>query len=401
MRKILLIVLFMNVFNIGYSQSKKAFSLDNDVLLQNKKILKLNSDVNVTTAYQRLQKEGEIVLAAPLPSVTKKKLTASSTDIHDYVSLATYWWPNPNKKDGLPYVAIDGKVNPEVKSVKDYNNLVKLSSYIKTLGLLYYFSGDEKYIQKANFLLRTWFVNDKTKMNPNLNHAQFIKGVNKGRIEGTIETRFFVDLIDGMQLIANSDNFQEKDYSSIKGWFSAYLDWLENSEIGAKGFDLKNNIGTSYHMQRISFYLLLGKEDKLKKIQQDNLKRLLEIQFENDGKQPLEVKRSSPWNYSVANLEYWLKINQMYKNVNVNLVDYQVNGGYPLKNAFAYLSKNKTKIEDWEYKQKSKIDFKDFDKISNTYSGKSIKLMPNKNAKQKKVIMNIEDAIFILTNNNI
>lgn len=400
--KHIFIVLFLFCIVISskvYPQTKSAFSIDNEILAKNKKIIKSGSNAELTKAYDKLLAEANLVLSKPLPTIVNKNLTKFSIDKHDYVSLATYWWPDPNKKDGLPYIPIDGKVNPEVKSIKDYNNLVKIATYIKILGFAYYYSEDEKYVEKASFLLRTWFINPQTKMNPNLNHAQFIKGVNDGRIEGTIETRFFVDLIDGLQLLANSTKFKQEDYKNIQKWFSDYLYWLENSDIGIKGFKLKNNIATSYHMQRISYCLFLNKKNEVLNIQENNIKSLLKIQFEKDGKQTLEVKRSSPWNYSVANLEYWMKINEMLKKVRVNIIDQKINNSYPLKNAFNYLDKYENNISSWEYKQKSGVDTDFYKKTKNIYYN-SIQKKPSSsrktNSKTKNVNMTVEDAINLL-----
>ena len=37
-------------------------------------------------------------------------------DKHDYLSFGSYWWPDPDKPDGLPYIRRDGGVNPESQS---------------------------------------------------------------------------------------------------------------------------------------------------------------------------------------------------------------------------------------------------------------------------------------------
>src|ERR1039458_4379832 len=46
-------------------------------------------------------------------SVMHKKLTPSSGDKHDYMSVGPYWWPDPSKPDGLPYIRRDGVINPD------------------------------------------------------------------------------------------------------------------------------------------------------------------------------------------------------------------------------------------------------------------------------------------------
>src|ERR1051325_3257264 len=45
-------------------------------------------------------------------SVTLKPQLPPSGDEHDYMSLGRYFWPDPTKPDGLPYIRKDGFVNP-------------------------------------------------------------------------------------------------------------------------------------------------------------------------------------------------------------------------------------------------------------------------------------------------
>ena len=57
-----------------------------------------------------------------------------SGDIHDYLSLAPYRWPDPSKKDGLPYIGRDGRPNPEIYTIPDKKNLDDLTHAVKLLS---------------------------------------------------------------------------------------------------------------------------------------------------------------------------------------------------------------------------------------------------------------------------
>ena len=48
-------------------------------------------------------------------SVMDKKRVPPSGDKHDYLSMGPYWWPDPSKPNGLPYIRRDGEVNPETR----------------------------------------------------------------------------------------------------------------------------------------------------------------------------------------------------------------------------------------------------------------------------------------------
>src|SRR3989304_9863874 len=62
-------------------------------------------------ALAQLTAEAQAALQVGPFSVVNKPVTPPSGDKHDYMSLARYYWPNPNTPDGLPYVERDGEVN--------------------------------------------------------------------------------------------------------------------------------------------------------------------------------------------------------------------------------------------------------------------------------------------------
>ena len=75
-------------------------------------------DPGALAALKKLRREAEKALAAPPFVVTEKKHPQSGFDPHDYVSLATYYWPDPTKTNGLPYINRDGERNPETQAEK-------------------------------------------------------------------------------------------------------------------------------------------------------------------------------------------------------------------------------------------------------------------------------------------
>ena len=155
-----------------------------------------------SAAYQELITDAERTLDAQPLSVMMKEKTPGSGDKHDYMSQARYFWPDPTKPDGLPYISRDGESNPELNKL-DRNRLGATAQRVTTLALAWYFSGDEKYAQKATELIRVWFFNKDTRMNPNLEYAQMIPGHNnnKGRCYGVIDTYSFVEMLDAVQLL--------------------------------------------------------------------------------------------------------------------------------------------------------------------------------------------------------
>ena len=63
-----------------------------------------------------------------------------------------------------------------------------MSTDALTLGVAAWFFDDDPSAKQAARNLRVWFIDPETRMNPNLEHGQAIRGVNEGRGTGLIDT---------------------------------------------------------------------------------------------------------------------------------------------------------------------------------------------------------------------
>ncbi len=86
-------------------------------------------------------------LWAPIRSHTTE-YSQDGTDPHDYIATSVYAWPNATSSDGLPWVVIDGKYNPDLGA--DNTALANFAKAIRELSVGYYITGSESYAQKAD-----------------------------------------------------------------------------------------------------------------------------------------------------------------------------------------------------------------------------------------------------------
>lgn len=295
-------------------------------------------DEALQPALKRLLQEADRALKAKPLSVMDKPKAAESGDKHDYFSTAPYFWPDPAKKDGLPYMRKDGKVNPE--SHNEYSDSPRLGQTARnceTLALAYYFTGNEVYAEQAATLLRTWFIEADTRMNPNFRYAQAVPGVNSGRGTGMIESRSLATVCDAVGLLKGSPNWSKADQEAMVQWMRAFLDWAQTSKNGTDEQKAKNNHGSFYDMQVAHFALFIGKKDLAKRIIESAKERRIAVQIKTDGSQPLELARADSFGYSRFNVQALFELATLGEHVGVDLWHYESPEGGSLRKALDFL----------------------------------------------------------------
>lgn len=283
-------------------------------------------------------RNAEKELTHAIKTVVDKEMTAQSGDKHDYMSLSRYWWPDTSKADGLPYIRKDGISNPEIEKLDRYP-LGDFSKSVQSLSLAYYITSDEKFAEKAVENLRTWFINSKTKMNPNMNYGQTVPGIRNGlgRGVGIIDTYTFIEMLDGVELLKKSKSFTLADQQAIKEWFTAYVQWLQTSPVAREELEAPNNHGTAYDVQLTRYAIFIGNEDLAKKLLNEFPQKRLFSQIEPDGSQPLELARTTALGYSTFNLTHFLDMCQIGKLVGVDLLSAKSTDGRSILKAIDFL----------------------------------------------------------------
>lgn len=293
--------------------------------------------------------EADEAMRDRLRSVMEKKAVPPSGDKHDYMSLGTYWWPNPATPNHLPYIRKDGQHNPEASQAEDHVNFGKMSSHVRSLALAYYLTDDEKYARRASLLLRVWFLDPATHMNPNLKFAQAIRGLNDGRGIGIIDTRGMADVVDGLAMLGGSHSWTNAEDTALHAWFSEYFKWLTTSENGVDEDSQKNNHGNWYDVQASAIAMYLGKTQFVHDRAETMKKKRIELQIEPDGAQPLEEARTNSFGYSTMSLEALTKMASMAQMVGVDLWNYKSPRGGSMRGAFDYLTPFALKQKAWKH----------------------------------------------------
>jgi hypothetical protein len=308
--------------------SPQFFAANPGALAQVKSRLAAHDEL-LQPALDALVKAADRALKTPPPSVMEKSKFPPSGDKHDYMTVAPYFWPDPAKSNGLPYIRHDGKVNPESREeAYDHGRIGKMAGMVETLALAYYFTGNETYAEHAAKCLRVWFLDPATRMNPNMNFAQGVPGVNTGRGTGILEGRNISQAADAAGLLADSRAWTSQDKSEFKTWLETYLNWLLTSKNGRDEAAARNNHGTWYDVQAMELTLVLGKPEVAKQIAEGAKQKRIAVQIEPDGRQPLELARTAALGYSHFNLEALFTLATLSEQVDVDLWHCQLANGH-------------------------------------------------------------------------
>ncbi|SDO78589.1 Alginate lyase [Streptomyces sp. cf386] len=288
-------------------------------------------------------------------TVVDKPRPAPGGDIHDYLSQAPYWWPTqaptPENPWGCPYVQRDGERNPEVDSGTDRQDVERTFDSSYDLSLAWYYTGDRRYAEKAGQILRTWFLDPATRMNPNLNHAQFIPCKYDGRAIGIIDfSQSYTSVLDALALLdTGAPGWTAKDRVGMAKWNSDFLDWLRNSDFGKQEAAAGNNHGTFYDMLLAGLAYATGDEEPARRTVLDARRGRIAPQIAPDGSQPQELTRTRSWHYSTFDLVAYTRLAAIGRHVGVDLWAYQGPEGQSLFKAVDYLLPAATGAAAWPH----------------------------------------------------
>lgn len=357
MKKIFCLILIVTKVT-AFAQAPTVFVMDANHLTDVKNKLQ-KKDRETLQLIKELQKKADALLAMKAVSVMGKKFTPVSGNKHDYMSQAPYFWYDSTKPNGLPYKRKDGQHNPEIKKITDRTYIGELENATQILSLAWYLTGEEKYAVKATGLIRHWFFDEATKMNPNLNYAQAIPGITNGRGIGIIESRTLMGIADAAGLLANSKSWTETDTKQLKQWYSAYLNWLLTSKNGNDEHKAKNNHGTWFYAQAIDFALFTGNTSKALQLA-DESKTLMNNQLTKEGQWPLELARTNALGYSSFNTSAWFTVAKLAEKTGMDLWHYKNVHGATLHAALDWLMPYALGEKKWTYQQIVKYNKNEF-----------------------------------------
>lgn len=268
------------------------------------------------------------VLKRPLYSVVDKPRPAQSGDPHDYQSFGKYWWPNPGTETGLPWVRRDGEVNPQCYGQEsDYPRLVHFSETIVLLALAAYLSDEARYRERAVAQLRTWFLDEATRQNPNFGFAQQIPGREEDRRAALIEARHLLYVTEAIRILEYIGALSGQDSAALRAWYGDLLQWIRESAQGRRADVADNNIALWHDLQCMVYGKFCGDGLLVEEIVRKSLLPRLARQIAPDGSLPQEMVRARSYDYVAFSIAAMALLSRVAEAVDVPLWDIETGDG--------------------------------------------------------------------------
>ncbi|KAI0320973.1 chondroitin AC/alginate lyase [Amylostereum chailletii] len=275
---------------------------------------------NLTVAAQEtiVQWANDLAAQGPWSVTTSKPFNAPSNDSHDYLSWAPYWHANCTGLGNIteltpeevwvtcPYVQIDGVFSDDVRVVNNTGAFSAMSDAVFYNVLAWAVDGDDTYASNAASYIKTWFLDPDTKMNPNLNYGQMIRGPNStmGSHTGVLDLKCMAKVATGILALreGGSSAWTSDLNSQMITWSNEYMAWLETSPIALQEGAAANNHGTFYYNQLASMKLISDDKEGAQNVTRTYFEQQYLDQINVNGEQPLEAARTRPYHYRAYNI---------------------------------------------------------------------------------------------------
>src|SRR5215469_3638484 len=303
-----------------------------------------------------LKHNADRALTAGPWSVTFARPSGNLVDagLHDYVSEGPYWWPDP-KNPKAPYIRRDGQRNPE-RFMGNRTALGDMCSAVLALGMGGFFLRQPACLERTNKVLSVWFAAPATRMNPNLDHGQMVRGHNTGRGTGIIDTVSMIHCAQGVVLAELAGGLDTSVAAAVRQWFADYLQWMTTSQPGLDEKKSGNNHATWWTAQAATYAAFTGNRAVLDMAWEHYRTYLVPTEIQPDGSCPREEARTNSLGYSSMNLDAFATLCRLAQLQGADLWHFHTAEGIGVDRSFRYLIPYVQHPDTWKKQQIGKYN---------------------------------------------
>ncbi|KAH7915386.1 alginate lyase-domain-containing protein [Hygrophoropsis aurantiaca] len=255
-----------------------------------------------------------------------------------------------------PYVVKDGRVNPDVRTLQGVPAINDASQSILYNAIAYALNPNGSYSHNVATSIDAFFFSPSSRMNPNLNFGQVVRGPGhkgqQGTFTGILDFRGIVKIVNGIFIMRGTtapDWTMERD-QGMTTWMSHYKDWLQTSSLGIEAASRPkrnySNHGSFFASQLAAAQMLVGDTKGAMTTLQKYFSNQFQDQIASSGEQPFEAVRTRPYHYRCFNLEAMITNAKLGDQLGLNLWTTKSKYGATVQDALDYTMKLDPKHEE-------------------------------------------------------
>jgi hypothetical protein len=220
----------------------------------------------------------------------------------------------------------------------DRTRLQRLLDDTTLLALAWRVHAEDRHAEHAAGLVRRWFVDPDTKMNPQMRFAPMrpAQEGNEGNESSVIELQGIYYFLDAVRLIVRSGALSGTEVAAFRSWLRSYLAWLETSPEWIGQSCAVDHHGTIYDLQVAAIAAFLEKPESLSRSFRRARERM-QIQLDPAGAQPHELERTMTRHYCCLNLQCWVSLARVADFCGDDLWSYATSDGRGIRPALNWL----------------------------------------------------------------
>jgi len=198
-------------------------------------------------------------------------------------------------------------------------------------------------------MVRSWFLDPATRMNPNLRYAHGQPGVTEGSYYGIIQLGAMPMVMDAVCMLEPSASWTDDDQQGMVAWSAAFLDWMLHDPAAPEAGRVWNNHGTNYDLVAVRFALMAGRRGLARELLDEVKHERIDRQIRGDGRLPYELERNRAWTYTTVTVDKFVQLATMGNRLGVDLWNYTTPEGGGIRAAIDYLARYADSTAVWPY----------------------------------------------------
>jgi hypothetical protein len=280
-------------------------------------------------------------------TITSITAPIKGLDAHTYYSEDTEWWPEDGKPDA-PYEHRQGYSNPHA-FVAHRDAIIRLNGIVAACVAAWRLTSEARYAEHAMLHLRAWFLDEGTRMEPNLDHAGCVPPAREGTPRGVEDTIVIAELVRATSFLCAYNGIStETEAAGLRAWFGSFATWLNESKPGFIARESKNRLAICWTLQAAEC-ARFARNGALQLECSHRFRDKLLRQMSFDGDFPAELHTSDAYAASIFTLECLSLTCEALSSPMDRLWDYNLPDGRGMRSAVAFLYPALDRRGAWKY----------------------------------------------------